>query len=72
MRAIQGCIRLPTYGSPHTDAFRMWSSVGPESDVRRPKENSFRSMGMIGRLVNGRFNLQMNLGQQNSVVLMGL
>ena len=61
MRAIQRSNRLPTYGSPHTDALRMWASVGSESDERPPTEDSRRPMGMIGRLVNGSFNLQMNL-----------
>ena len=59
MRAIQGCNRLPTYESPHTDAIRMWTSVGSESDERRPTEDSSRPIGMIGRLVNVSFNLQM-------------
>ena len=61
MRPIQGCHRLPTYGSPHADAIRMWTSVGSEIDERRPPEDSSRLIGMTGRLVNGNFNLQMNL-----------
>ena len=61
MRALQGCNRLPTYRILHTDAIHIWISVGSESDERRPTEDSRRPIGIIERLVNGGFNLQMNL-----------
>ena len=61
MRAIQGSHRLPTYGSPHTDAIRMWTSVGSETTERRPTEDSNHPIITIERLVNGCSNLRMNL-----------
>ena len=39
-RAIQECHRLPTYGSSHADAIRMWTSVASESEERQPTEDS--------------------------------
>ena len=61
MRAIQGCYRLPTYGSPQTDAIHMWTSVGSETTERRPTEDSNHPIIMIERLVNGSFNLRKHL-----------
>ena len=51
LRAIQGCRRLPTYGSPHTDAIRMWTSVGSETTERRPTEESNHPIILIGQLI---------------------
>ena len=51
VEGLRDAIAMPTFGSPHTDAIRMWTFVGSETTERRPTEDSNHPIILIGRLI---------------------
>ena len=51
VEGLRDAIAMPTFGSQHTDAIRMWTSVGSETTERRPTEDSNHPIILIGRLI---------------------
>ena len=60
VEGLRDAIVMLTFGSPHTDAIRMWTSVGSETTERRPTEDSNHPIILIGQLMIGA-NFDSNL-----------
>ena len=51
VEGLRDAIAMPTFGSPHADAIRMWTSVGSETTERRLTEDCNHPIILIGRLI---------------------
>ena len=51
VEGLRDAIAMPTFGSPHTDAILMWTSVGSVTMERRLTEDSYHPIILIGRLI---------------------